>query len=70
MGLIELKETKTPEEQGRKSAVKVYQDGMDSRLSMPKKVANKFMGFNDRSTGNLSTNSNQKWATVNRVTSP
>jgi hypothetical protein len=59
VGLIELKESKTPviiEEQGRRSAVKVYQDGMDSRLSMPKRVENRFIGVNERSTGNLSVN--------------
>lgn len=61
-GLIELKESKTPvvieDQEGRKSAVKVYQDGMDSRLSMPRRVQSRFIGVNERSTGNLSVNSN------------
>ena len=68
--MTELKEAKTPDDPNRKSAVKIYQNGMDSRLSIPKRVESKFNGFNQRSTGNLSITSSAWTKPKSRAGSP
>lgn len=39
------KKVQGTDEEARLSKIKFYQDGLDNRLSMPKRVTNRFIGF-------------------------